>query len=59
MQAKTIPYISLQEYLQAHKAINSLLELEKDGIMTKETIEQHLPSIFKKIHECVTKIMKE
>ena len=47
----------MQDYLNIQKAITNLIELEQAGIMSKDTIETHLPKIFMKIYDCISNMM--
>jgi hypothetical protein len=41
-------------------SIKSYVDLEEEGEMDKKTIEtSYLPKSFKKVHDCITKILKQ
>ena len=57
---KTVPWSQLEEYLGVHQAtITSFLDLQRLGVMPKPAIEAMLPNSFYKIHEVITKILKD
>ncbi len=57
---KTVPWSKLEEYLGVHQAtITSFLDLHRLGVMQKPAIEAMLPNSFYKLHEAITKILKD
>ena len=55
-----IPWDSLQEYLQLHHmCIQNFVDLVKNTVMTKESVENILPNSFKKLLELITKILRD
>ena len=57
---KTIPWLQLEEYNSVHQAaITSFVDLQKHGVFAKPAIEAMLPNSFYKLHEVITKILRD
>ena len=55
-----IPFDDLQKYLDISDAcISSLTKQQKVGLITKEKLEESLPSAFLKVQECLSQILKD
>ncbi len=57
---KKVPWSDLEKYLSVHKkSIHSYIDLLESDLMSKSTIETNLPQSFWKIHQEVTRILKD
>ena len=57
---KTVPWSQLEEYITLHQTtITAFVDLQRVGVMAKPAIEAILPSSFYKLHEVITKILKD
>jgi hypothetical protein len=57
-KSKRVPWSQLEEYLAAHQvSIVTYLDLLKNDLTDKESIEGNLPRSFLKLHEVIVKIL--
>ena len=57
-KSKRVPWSQLEEYLAVHQlSIGTNLDLLKNDLTDKETIESNLPRSFWKLHEVIVKIL--
>ncbi len=57
-KSKRVPWSQLEDYLAVHQlSIVTNLDLLKNDLTDKETIESNLPRTFWKLHEVIVKIL--